>query len=210
MTEHACADTARRLSAWIDGELDAPTAAGVREHLATCASCQRRHALLAAASRAVRSLPEEVVSAGFEAAFRGRLAAARTGAASPRTRSRGLVAAAGLAALLVLGVLGQRAWRLASSPGSGPVTNSMGVPRWLVTCGAATAGECQKEAPCASAAACGVPALNGELGAYRVPTAALAAGSPCASASSCAVVSVVSAASAGRFPRASTASGRSR
>ncbi len=199
MTESGCADVAGRLSAWIDGELDATTAAEVREHLAVCVSCQRRHALLAAASRAVRSLPEETVSAGFEDAFRRRLAAARTGAGRRRRRSPALVAAAGLAAVLVLAVLGALALRRASPPDAAPTTRSNGVPRWLATCGAPTAGDCQRETPCASALACGVVALYGEPSASHAARAVVPEGAPCASPATCRVVSVVATASAGRF-----------
>jgi anti-sigma factor RsiW len=206
VTESRCADVAVRLSAWIDGELDASTAAGVREHLAVCVSCQRRHALLAAAGRAVRSLPEETVSAGFEDAFRRRLDAARTGAGRRRGRSLALVAAA----VLMLVVLKPLALRRTSSPVTAPTESSMGVPRWLATCAAPTAGDCQRDTPCASASACGVVALDG-LSARQAPGATVPAGAPCASASTCRIVSVVPTASAGRFsqPRP-PASGRPR
>ena len=199
MTEGGCADVAARLSAWIDGELDASTAAKVREHLAVCVSCQRRLALLAAASRAVRSLPEEAVSAGFEDAFRRRLAATRTGAGRARGRSPVLVAAAALAALIVLAVLGPFASRRASLPSEAPTTGSKAVPRWLATCGAPTAVECQRDTPCASAAACGIVALHGEPSARLASLAAVPAGAPCASAATCGIVSVASSASALRF-----------
>jgi Putative zinc-finger len=199
VTESGCADVAVRLSAWIDGELDPSTAAGVRGHLAVCVSCQRRHALLAAAGRAVRSLPEETVSAGFEEAFRRRLATARTGAGKPRGRSPVLVAAAGLAALLVLAVLGSLALRRAPAPGAAPTTASVDVPRWLATCGAPTAGDCQRDTPCASASACGVVALYREPSAGHAPGAAVSAEAPCSSAATCGVVSLVPTASAGRF-----------
>lgn len=195
MTDKACADVAVRLSAGIDGELDAPAAAELREHLATCAPCRRRHALLLAAGRAVRSLPEETVSAGFEDAFRRRLAAAR-GGGKPRGRSPALLAAAGLAAVLVLAVLGALALRRPSPPDAAPTTDVKEVPRWLASCGAPTAGECRRETPCASASDCGVRPL---------PTAraGVPADAPCASAASCGTVFVVSTASAGRFSEAS-------
>jgi hypothetical protein len=197
-----CTEAAVRLSAWIDGELDASAAAGVQEHLAGCASCQRRRALLTAASRAVRSLPEETVSADFEDAFRRGLAAARTGAGRPRGGSPALLAAAGLAAVLVLAVLGALALRRASAPAVAPTTSAKEVPRWLATCGAPTAGDCRQEAPCASALACGVLALDG-LSARHVSGAAVPAGSPCASASTCGAAFVVSTAAAGRFSETS-------
>jgi len=205
-------DVAARLSAWIDGELDDSTAAGVREHLAVCVSCQRRHALLEAASRAVRSLPEETVSAGFEDAFRRRLVAARTSAGKPRRWSPALVAAAGLAAVLLLAVLAPLALRRAASPPeAAPTTSSNGVPRWLATCGAPTAGDCQRDTPCASASACGVLALDAEPSARRAPGAAAPAEAPCASPATCGVVSVVRAASAGHFsPARSPVPGKSR
>jgi anti-sigma factor RsiW len=194
VTARSCADVAVRLSAWIDGELDASAAAGVQEHLAGCASCQRRRALLTAASRAVRSLPAEAVSAGFEDAFRRRLAAARTAAENPRRRSTVTIAAAGLAAVLVLAVLGPFALRRASMPGEAP-TRSNEVPRWLAACGAPTAAECLPDTPCASAATCGVV----------VP-----AGAPCASAATCGVVSVASLTSAGHSPPANRPPSRKR
>jgi hypothetical protein len=199
VTESGCADVAVRLSAWIDGELDASEAARLREHLAICVSCRRRHALLTAASRAVRSLPPEVVSSGFEDAFRRRLAATRTGAGRPRGRSPVLVAAAALAALLVLAVLGPFASRRASLPSEAPTTGSKGVPRWLATCGAPTAVECLRDTPCASPTACGIVALHGEPSARHASTGAVPAGAPCASASTCGIVSVASSASVLRF-----------
>jgi hypothetical protein len=201
VTESGCADVVVRLSAWLDGELDASAAAEVREHVAVCTSCQRRHALLRAAGRAVRSLPEEEVSTGFEDAFRRRLAAARTGAGRPRGRSLVLLSAAGLAAVLVLAVLGALAWRRASAPAAAPATSAKEVPRWLATCGAPTAAGCRQETPCASALACGVFPLDG-LSA-RAARAAVPAGAPCASGSTCGAVFLVSTASAGRFSETS-------
>jgi hypothetical protein len=196
VTERGCADVAVRLSAWIDRELDAPAAAEVREHLAACAPCRRRHALLAAAGRAVRSLPEETVSAGFEDAFRRRLAAARAGDGGPSGRSPVLLAAAGLAAVLVLALLGALALRRASVPAAAPATSAREVPLWLASCGAPTAGECRLETPCASALACGgFPLPAARAGGW--------AGAPCASASTCGAVFVVSTASAGRFSETS-------
>jgi len=156
VTASVCADVAARLSAWIDGELDASTAAAVQDHLAACVSCRRRHSLLVAASRAVRSLPEETVPAGFEEAFRRRLATARTGAGRPRGRSPVLVAAAALAAVLMLVVLKPLALRRTSPPVTAPTERTIGIPRWLATCGAPTARDCQRDTPCASAETCGV------------------------------------------------------
>lgn len=199
MTEGGCAGVAVRLSAWIDGELNPSEAAGLREHLAVCLSCRRRHALLTTASRAVRSLPGEAVSAGFEDAFRRRLAATRTGAGRARGRSPGLVAAAALAALLVLAVLGPFPSRRVSLPSEAPTTGSKAVPRWLATCGASTAVECQRDTPCASAAACGIVALRGEPSARHASLSAVPAGGPCASPATCGIVSVASSASALRF-----------
>jgi hypothetical protein len=199
VTEGGCAEVAVRLSAWIDGELDPSEAAGLREHLAICVSCRRRHALLTAAGRAVRSLPPEMVSAGFEDAFRRRLAATRTGAGRARGRSPVLVAAAALAALLVLAVLGPFASRQASLPSEAPTTGSKAVPRWLATCGAPTAVECQQATPCATAAACGVVPLHGEPSARHASMGAVPAGAPCASALTCGIVSVASSAPVLRF-----------
>ena len=175
MTDGGCAEMAVRLSAWIDGELDASAAAAVREHLAGGASCQRRHALLTAASAAVRRLPAETVSAGFEDAFRRRLASTRAAAGSPRRRPTMATAVAGLAAVLLLAVLGSFASRRASMPVEAPTAAmSNEVPRGLANCGAPTAAECVPDTPCASAATCGV----------IVP-----AGAPCASSQACGAAS---------------------
>jgi anti-sigma factor RsiW len=186
VSEAGCAKVAPELSAWIDGELDAPAAARVREHLAACAPCRRRHALLVAAGSAVRSLPEETVPAGFEDALRRRLAATRAGAGKWRRPAPALVAAAAIAAVVLVAVLGLPVLREASLPLHQPAPSAAAVPRWLAACGASTASECLREMPCASAAACGVGA----------PGQAEAA---CASPATCAVLSVVPLASAGRF-----------
>ena len=202
MTASGCEDMAVRLSAWIDGELDASSAATVREHLAGCVSCQRRHALLTAASRAVRSLPAETVSAGFDDAFRRRLAATRAGAGNPRRRSTVTIAAAGLAAVLLLAVLGPLAWRRIPMPSLAPATARPNeAARWLAACDAPTAGDCQADTPCASAAACGIPALYEQPSARHASVAAMQAGSPCASAATCGIVSAARA-SAGHIAQA--------
>jgi hypothetical protein len=183
VTAGGCEEVTIRLSAWIDGELGASEAAQVREHLAGCAACRRRHALLTAAGAAVRSLPAETVSASFEDAFRRRLAAART----PAWRRRGRavwITAAGLAAVLVLVVVGLFVSRTTPTPRVVPRAGSHEAPLWLAACGASTAVECYLETPCASSAACGV-ALDGEPSLYhaRLPEQA----GPCASAADCGV-----------------------
>jgi anti-sigma factor RsiW len=167
VTEGGCAEVAVRLSAWIDGELNPSEAAGLREHLAICVQCRSRHALLTAVGRAVRSLPPEAVSADFEDTFRRRLAATRTGAGRARERSPILVAAAALAALLVLAVLGPFPSRRVSLPAETPTTGSKAVPRWLATCGAPTTVDCQREMPCASPATCGVVSVASSASALR-------------------------------------------
>lgn len=183
MTQGGCPQIEVRLSEWIDAELDAAAAAEVREHLAVCASCRRRHALLVAAGRAVRSLPGETVSAGFEQAFRQRLAATRTAAKGARARRR-LAATAGLAAAVALVILGTVAWHRNSPRGEAP---------------APVAAQSQLDTPCASAAVCRVASFDREPSASHAPLAVVPPGAPCASAATCGVVSVVSAAAAGRF-----------
>lgn len=159
-----------RLSAWIDGELDAAAAAEVREHLGGCASCQRRYALLTAASTLVRRLPAETVSAGFEDAFRRRLATSLGVAANPGRRRWTTIAAAGLAAVLVLAALGSLALRQTFVPGEARTARSNDLPGWVVTRGAPAASEPELDTPCASALVCGAPAP---------------ADAPCATAATC-------------------------
>jgi anti-sigma factor RsiW len=189
VTAIACADVSVRLSAWIDGELGTSEAAEVREHLTGCVSCQRRHALLVAASSAVRSLPAETVSAGFEDAFRRRLAAARTGGGNPRRLSTVAIATVGLAAVLVLTALGLLVSRQTPTPRVVPRAKLNEVPQWLTACGARTAAECQLDTPCASATACGVGALHGMPAVGQAPVVVVQLGEPCASFADCGVVS---------------------
>lgn len=150
-----CAAAPAALSAWIDGELDEPTAAAVREHVAGCRSCQRRHALLAAVGEAVRRLPPETVSAGFDDAFRRR----RAGASGRRIRVRRTVVlvATGLAAALVA------AWVVRPAgpgrpalPGAPLPATAARTATWpAADCGLGPAARCRLETPCASAASCG-------------------------------------------------------
>jgi hypothetical protein len=121
----------------------------------------------------VRSLPEETVSPSFDEAFRPRLAAAAMPAARLGRRFTALPAAAGLAAVLVLALLGVLASRRGLPPDamrtesvqtSAPARE---VPRWLAACAAPTAGDCRHESPCASAATCGADVLVSTVSAGR-------------------------------------------
>lgn len=150
-----CAAATAALSAWIDGELEGPDAAAVREHVAGCAPCRRRHALLAAVGEAVRRLPPETVSDGFDDAFRRRRARAPGLRTFPRRRAALL--AAGLAAALVAAWLFRPA-----DPGRAALTEAplaeaaVRTGAWpAADCGLGPAAQCHLETPCASAASCG-------------------------------------------------------
>ena len=150
-----CAAAAAALSAWIDGELDEPTATAVRDHVAGCASCRRRHALLAAVGEAVRRLPPETVSEGFAEAFRRR----RAGASARRAGMRrpAVLFAAGLAAALVAAWLVRPAGpdrpMLSPAPLAATAVRAGAWP--AADCGLGPAARCRLETPCASAASCG-------------------------------------------------------
>jgi anti-sigma factor RsiW len=169
MTESGCAEMSVRLSAWIDGELDASTTAEVREHIRGCTSCQRRHALLTAARAAVRHLPVETVSAGFDDSFRRRLASSRRAGEDTRPERITTITAAALAAVLVVALLGSVALRRVPELAEAPAARPIEVPLGAAS-GAPPTGEPSLDTPCASALTCGT---------------APRADAPCASAATC-------------------------
>ncbi len=64
---------AAELSALLDGALDPPPAAALREHLEACAVCQAEHAALSALVAAVRSLPRVAPPVDFTAGVLARI-----------------------------------------------------------------------------------------------------------------------------------------
>lgn len=154
-----CPDVVERLSAYVDGELGPSEAQVVQSHLAQCPRCQQRHGLLAAARSAVRQLPRETVSPGFEAAFRRRLGA-EDGVRRPRRlRPRVLVLATGLAASLALALLVSPGRSTSPDAVVTPRTRPLVIPasRWEgLDCGSRSPmARCWIDLPCASAATCG-------------------------------------------------------
>jgi anti-sigma factor RsiW len=166
-----CAEVFSRLSAWLDGELEPEEARRVEEHLARCESCRRQRVLLGATSRAVRALPPETVSDGFDARLRRRLTAETTARGQPPLRRRLPSLALGLAAVLVLAILATHRRSEAPRPHVGPVPND-----WIVVqepavldCRVGHSGRCRIDAPCATAEMCGAFPVAG-LGPGTWPT----------------------------------------
>ena len=152
-----CSETLGWLSAWLDGELEPKEAQELEAHVAGCGRCQRRRALLAATSQAIRALSPETVSLGFDGRLRHRLIAETTAAPRRVLRSRLPVLAAGAAALLVLLVLGTPRKTDAPRP---PEPSAVGwavraTPRPALDCRPDLAGRCRADGPCATAQGCG-------------------------------------------------------
>ena len=148
-----CETAMAGLSAWMDGELVGEDAEALAAHVVGCAACQRRRSLLAAVGEAVRALPAETVSAGFDEGLRR-----RTTRRGRPGRSVALFAA-GLAA--AWWVTPRDATRL--EPPAVVQTTPIAVRTagaLAVDCGLGpSAGRCRVETPCTSAAECG-PALT--------------------------------------------------
>jgi anti-sigma factor RsiW len=151
-----CTEASGWLSAWLDGELEPAEARRVEEHLAGCERCRRERALLAATSRAVRALPPETVSDGFDVRLRRRLATERT--AQRLLRARVPAFTLGAAAVLVLTVFAVS--RRSDTPRP-PVAS---IPfAWVARapelpgfdCRVGSAERCRVDAPCATARSCG-------------------------------------------------------
>jgi anti-sigma factor RsiW len=105
----SCEQLERDLDAYVDGELDAPFTAGIREHLRECAACRRQIAEREALGRLVRSTPYYSAPAHL----RARVSAQATGSTIYR---RVLTWAA--AAVLVLSIGGGiTVWRSGSTRG---------------------------------------------------------------------------------------------
>jgi uncharacterized protein len=101
-----CAEAARLLNAYLDGELDLPTSLAVEEHLEDCAPCRRASASLQALHRKIVSHAEaprapEGLRRSLEAHARPRPSSWR----SALLRSPLAVAAPGLVALALVGWL---------------------------------------------------------------------------------------------------------
>jgi len=106
----SCELVERELDAYLDRELDAKSAAAVREHVTTCAACRRQLAQREALTRLVRGAPY------YSAPDRLR---ARVLAQSTRSSSARRVLTWAAAAVLVLSVgAGTVLWRPASSRGN--------------------------------------------------------------------------------------------
>jgi len=76
-----------QLGALLDGEVEPAEAARVERHLRSCAACRGRWSILVALREAVRDLPREGVSTGFEAAFANRLKGERRALTSSHRRA---------------------------------------------------------------------------------------------------------------------------
>jgi hypothetical protein len=160
-----CRDAVEKLSAHLDGELDPAESRSVEEHLSQCPECERKYVLLTATRRAVRRVALEAVSDRFDSEFRSRLAAegGTRRAGTPRRRAISLFV--GLAAAIALVVLTGRHDSQAPGTASGsrplPIREgSRQVPGYLGAC-----AQCRLDAPCASAATCGLamPAIDAGL-----------------------------------------------
>jgi anti-sigma factor RsiW len=99
-----------RLSAWLDGELEAPDAAAVEAHVAACAECAALAADMAAVDERFREAPVEAPSGYFEA-FPGRVRA-RIEAEPRRVSARRIPGWTwAVAAALLLAVVTPLTWR---------------------------------------------------------------------------------------------------
>jgi anti-sigma factor RsiW len=109
-----CRACTKHLPAWLDGELAPKLADEVAAHLQACGACAAERRRLEALLRVVDSVEAPPLSAGFDAAFRTKLAEARVAAAAsssaepPRRAWWRLpalgAAAAALAVAVVVGV----------------------------------------------------------------------------------------------------------
>lgn len=104
MTED-CSQVAPLLSAWLDGELDAPSADQVHRHVGGCALCAADLESLAATRSLLRSLPVRRLAEPVGAAA---LRAAREPEPRPRPRPRAVLyralAGAAVATSMVAGI----------------------------------------------------------------------------------------------------------
>jgi anti-sigma factor RsiW len=92
-----CDELLRHLDAYVDGELDADLARGVREHLSVCRACRRRIEEREALGRLLRSAPYHPAPAGLHA---------RAAAHARRSTSMRQLLSWAAAAVLVLSVGG--------------------------------------------------------------------------------------------------------
>jgi anti-sigma factor RsiW len=92
-----CDEVFRHLDAYVDGELDADLARGVREHLTVCRACRRRVEEREALGRLLRSAPYHAAPAGLHA---------RAAAHARRSTSMRQVLTWAAAAVLVLSIGG--------------------------------------------------------------------------------------------------------
>ena len=139
----------------MDGELAPAEALAVEEHARGCASCARARSSLQATRIALRHLPAETVSEGFDASLRARLRGDGARRGVPRPRIAALTALA--AALLVLAVWpGRRTVPERRTPSEGSTLRPVDVT--ALDCGlTGSAVLCRIDAPCADARQCGRP-----------------------------------------------------
>jgi hypothetical protein len=162
-----CRSALEGLSAAMDGELGPAAALAVAEHVRGCASCARARSALEATRTALRHLPAETVSEGFDASLRARLRASGAGRGGPRSRIAALTALA--AALLVLAVWpGRRPLSERRTPAEGSTARTTDVT--ALDCGlTGSPVVCRIDAPCADAEQCGRPAaIEGDFTARPV------------------------------------------
>jgi anti-sigma factor RsiW len=98
MSAMDCQDTFGLLSADVDGELNAVQAERVARHVAGCADCARKQALLMETRRAFQGISRPVVSAAFDDGVRRRLR-------RPPLRRLWLAAAAAIVVVVASSVL---------------------------------------------------------------------------------------------------------
>jgi anti-sigma factor RsiW len=121
-----------RLSAWLDGELDAAAETELRAELEADPALAARLAQLQGVDDALRALPEPALRPDLEAQLRERIAAVdgrktpRTpaGRAAPPRRSRWLVPVLAAAAAAVFALLALPRLREPPSPGESPLART--------------------------------------------------------------------------------------
>jgi Putative zinc-finger len=155
-----CDDVAPRLGPSMDGELPPAEEWQVQEHLDTCHGCRGKRDLLLATQAALRSVPCDGVSPGFEAGLQRRLELLAVRDARRAPRRSLLVVALGLVAIVLVALFlpsgGDRRLRWASPVGPSELMPIAWAPQNARDCGIGGASaRCQIVRPCADAATCG-------------------------------------------------------